>query len=1001
MPPSDLDVQKQYPPNGTSGGRLPHFHLKRWPLALALVWTIAIALSLYWNYRQTHVLLLEQAHSELRANFFKDLTFRQWATRHGGVYVPVSDETQPDPFVAYLPERDVVTPSGRVLTLINPALMVRQFNEMAQQSYGAISHISSLRPLNPVNQPDAWEAQALKAIAGGVEEVTEVSPINGAQYLRLIRPMVMAEACLDCHKQQGYRKGEIGGGVSVSVPLAPIEKAEKNRMASVGLGHGILWLLGLSGIGVGSRQLRRRITERETIYFALRESEERSRAILATSLDAIITIDQEERITGWNAQAESIFGWASGEVMGEPLSSTIIPPGQRQAHQKGIKRLLESGQGRIINRRIEVTGLRRNGEEFPLELAIAFIVSDGKPAFSAFLRDISESKRIEEKIRRDFHLQQALAAVLETVIQPLPFKARLENALSSILSTPWLALRGTGAIFLVAEDQKTLELAAQQGLADPILEQCSLVPFGECMCGLAAKERAPVFASEVDDRHTRSFPGMMPHGHYCLPILSGEELLGVLNLYLEAGHRKNDAELHFLSAITHALGGMIQRHQAEERLQRSAFYDALTDLPNRALLLERLDRCIRRENRHSEFGYAVLFLDLDRFKNINDSLGHTSGDQVLIAAAGRLQQCIRPGDTVARLGGDEFAILLDDITDILEVSQVAERIHSTMLQPFEFPGHEVFVSTSIGITLGSAAYTIPEELLRDADTAMYRAKSRGAAKTAVFDERMHARVVALITMETNLRWAVERQELRVHYQPIVSAASGELSGFEALVRWQHPEHGLVPPDEFIPVAEETGLIGGIGRWVLQEACREAQSWRIRFPQREDLFVSVNLSAKQFLQPNLTEEILQTLQESGLPPHCLHLEITESALLDNPETSNQVLVALRAHGIQLYIDDFGTGYSALSYLHNFPFDALKIDRSFVSKLGEGSEHVGMVSAIIAIASSFGMDVIAEGVETSAQLEQLQALGCSKIQGYYFSRPLTAGLAADWLAKEAGR
>ncbi|MFA5241417.1 MAG: EAL domain-containing protein [Sulfuricella sp.] len=996
MPQSDSKHRKPNHPSEASGARLPKIHLKRWPFALVLVWTIAIAASLYWNYRQTHSLLLEQAHSELRANFFKDLTFRQWATKHGGVYVPVDRETQPDPFVAYLPERDIVTPSGRVLTLINPALMVRQFNEMAQQSYGAISHISSLRPLNPLNQPDPWEAEALKILAGGTEEITEISPIDGAPYLRLIRPMVMVEACLDCHKQQGYRAGEQAGGVSVSVPLAPLDAVEKERIVSLGLGHGILWLLGLSGIGFGARQLGRRISERESVYFALKESEDRSRSILSTSLDAIITIDREERITGWNQQAETIFGWSAEEVMGEPLSGKIIPPGEREAHRRGIKLLLESGQGRIINQRIEVTGLRRNGEKFPLELAIALIVTDGQPAFSAFLRDISESKRNEEKIQRDFHLQQALAAVLEISIRPIPFNERLGNALSSILATPWLALRDAGAIFLVAEDGATLLLAAQQGIAEPILQQCASVPFGECMCGLAAKEKAPIFASEVDDRHTRSFPGMQAHGHYCLPILSGEKLLGVLNLYLVEGHQKNEAELHFLSAVAHVLGGMIQRHHAEEQLQHSAYYDALTGMPNRALLLERLDRCLKRAVRHDEFRYAVLFLDLDRFKNINDSLGHTSGDQILVSVAERLQQCVRPGDTVARLGGDEFAILLDDIVDILDASQVAERIHSSMFQPFEFSGHEAFISTSIGITLGNPAYKTPEDLLRDADTAMYRAKSQGTAKTSIFDEQMHAHVVALVTMETELRRAVERHELRVHYQPIVSATSGETIGFEALVRWPHSERGMISPAEFIPVAEESGLIGSIGRWVLQEACREAQAWHTRFPHRDDLFVSVNLSAKQFLQSNISEEIFQTLQQSGLEPHRLHLEITESALLDNPETSNQVLVELRARGIQLYLDDFGTGYSSLSYLHSFPFDALKIDRSFVCMLGKGSKHVGMVSAIIAIARSFGMDVIAEGVETSEQLEQLQELGCHKIQGYYFSRPLPVEGVAEWLA-----
>ncbi len=837
----------------------------------------------------------------------------------------------------------------------------------------------------------------MKTLAGGAEEVTEISPINGAPYLRLIRPMVMAEACLDCHKQQGYRAGEQGGGVSVSVPLAPLEAAEKERMVSVGLGHGILWLLGLSGIGFGARQLGRRITERESVYFALQESEDRSRSILSTSLDAIITIDGEERITGWNQQAETIFGWSAEEVMGEPLSGKIIPSRQREAHLQGIKRLLESGQGSIINRRIEVTGLRRNGEEFPLELQSPFLSPRASQPSAPSCATSAKASATRKKSSVIFICNRRWPPCWKSAVRPIPFKERLENALSSILATPWLALRDAGAIFLVAEDGDTLLMAVQQGIAEPIVQQCASVPFGECMCGLAAKEKAPIFASEVDERHTRSFPGMQAHGHYCLPILSGEKLLGVLNLYLEEGHLKNEAELHFLSAVAHVLGGMIQRHHAEEQLQHSAYYDALTGMPNRALLLERLDRCLKRAARHSEFRYAVLFLDLDRFKNINDSLGHTSGDQVLVTVAARLQQCIRPGDTVARLGGDEFAILLDDIVDILDASQVAERIHSAMLQPFEFSGQEAFISTSIGITLGNPVYKTPEDLLRDADTAMYRAKEQGAARTAIFDEQMHAHVVALVTMETELRRAVARQELRVHYQPIVSATSGETIGFEALVRWLHPERGMISPAEFIPVAEENGLIGSIGRWVLQEACREAQAWSSRFPHRDGLFVSVNLSAKQFLQANISEEILQTLQESGLDPHRLHLEITESALLDNPETSNQVLVELRARGIHLYLDDFGTGYSSLSYLHSFPFDALKIDRSFVCMLGKGSKHVGMVSAIVAIARSFGMDVIAEGVETQEQLEQLQELGCHNIQGYYFSRPLPVEGVTEWLAK----
>ncbi len=487
-------------------------------------------------------------------------------------------------------------------------------------------------------------------------------------------------------------------------------------------------------------------------------------------------------------------------------------------------------------------------------------------------------------------------------------------------------------------------------------------------------------------------------------------------------------------------GSMIDitdRKIAEEQLSYDAVHDALTSLPNRALLMDRLGQAIARQRRHKNYQFAVLFLDLDRFKVVNDSLGHLVGDQLLIEIARRLQAPQRPGDTVARLGGDEFVILLDDIRELQEVINLVENFQKELEKPINLDTQTIFITASIGIVLSQdptsgLTYNWAGDLLRNADIAMYKAKTLGKARHVVFNAVMHTSAVARLQLENDLRQAVEQSyellavnsilkdqihnfadqikildsdlkstkdstqnsKLLLHYQPIVSLTTGKITGFEALVRLWHPQRGIISPGEFIPVAEETGLIMSLGAWVLQSACRQIQIWNLSFP---GLTISVNISGKQFSQPNLVAQIEQIIHNTNLAAHQLKLEITESIIMENAESATAMLEQLKKLGVQLSIDDFGTGYSSLSYLHRFPIDTLKVDRSFVSRMSIDGNNCEIVQAIITLAHTMRMDVIAEGVETLEQLEQLRGLQCEQGQGYFFSKPLDIEAATQLLAR----
>ncbi|HKI74175.1 MAG TPA: EAL domain-containing protein [Pseudomonadales bacterium] len=439
-----------------------------------------------------------------------------------------------------------------------------------------------------------------------------------------------------------------------------------------------------------------------------------------------------------------------------------------------------------------------------------------------------------------------------------------------------------------------------------------------------------------------------------------------------------------------------ERKRVEEKLQHDACHDALTNLPNRTLLMDRLCRAIAR-NRRNAWKFAVMVLDLDRFKVVNDSLGHHMGDELLVQFARRVHECLRPGDTLARLGGDEFSILLEDIADTAAALRIAERIQHVLSTPFELDEHEVFITASIGIALDTLLYEDATAVIRDADTAMYRAKSQGKACHVVFDTEMHQKALTQLKLETELRRAVERGEFVPYYQPIVSMNDGRLLGCEALVRWRHPSGRDIPPGEFIALAEDTGLILPIGAQVLEQSCCQIKQWQDRFPLPSEFAVHVNLSTKQFCQRGLVDQVRHVLGSLNLAGDALILEITESVLMQHTVFATAMMRELREVDVHFCLDDFGTGYSSLSYLHRFPVDVVKIDRSFVQGLNGNGPSRAIVQAVIGLGQALGMKVIAEGIETEEHRSELVALGCDTAQGFYFHKPVPADAMDDLLQK----
>jgi diguanylate cyclase (GGDEF)-like protein/PAS domain S-box-containing protein len=676
----------------------------------------------------------------------------------------------------------------------------------------------------------------------------------------------------------------------------------------------------------------------------------RRREVIEHVEHGMSVLDRDGRVTHWNAAIERMLQSPAGRALGR-LVTDVVPALARTGLPEAVAQTLADGQGRILNQ----VRLPAGAGTSVFQIKV-LPVADG---VALVWQDVTERMHAEEEIRQS---SERLALAAEGANDGL-WQWDLKTQ-EFYVSGRWCAMVG-------------LPARAASGRPAEWLDRVHPEDVANLNAALAAHlaGSTPVFQHQHRLRHE--------DGVYRQFLCRG--------VALKIEGRKPDRIAGSLTDTTeHAI--------AQERLRSVGFVDALTGLSNRAVFVEglgrRLDECLRRGLRS---GFAVLYLDLDRFKIVNDSLGHMVGDELLIAASRRLETCLRPGDALARLGGDEFAIFLHGLNDDGQANAIAGRIQDALSAPFSIAGREVFTSASLGIAFGPAHYTNPDEIMRDADTAMYHAKSRGKSRHEVFDAEMHARVRDRLSLENDLRRAVAANDFEVNYQPIVSLASGMCVGFESLVRWNRNGEP-VSPATFVPIAEELGLIEPLGTWVLQEACLTFARWQQQFPAAGLDCITVNVSSRQLAKRNFPRVVQQAVRRSGLRPADLRVEITETALLDNPGDAAMVLRELRDFGVKVYLDDFGTGYSSLSHLHNLPVDALKIDRSFVQGLVlPGRPPV--VESILALARTLNTSVVAEGIETEAQSRELERLGCTHAQGFLFSRPLSLARAEELIA--AGR
>jgi diguanylate cyclase (GGDEF)-like protein/PAS domain S-box-containing protein len=671
------------------------------------------------------------------------------------------------------------------------------------------------------------------------------------------------------------------------------------------------------------------------------EDEQRLRAIVGSALDAVIQMDAAGKISGWSRRAEECFGWSREEAIGRQLHETIIPPRYREAHVRGFNRFLTSGEGPVLNTRVEIEGLHRAGHELPIELSISAITTGRGIEFSAFVRDISARRKAEAELRI-----AAIAFESEEGIAITDAKGATLNVNQSFTKI-------TG-----------YSLEEMVGRSPDVMKSDRQAP-GQIHAMRRALSKNGAWQGELWGRRKsgEDFP----------------EWIRITAVSNEAGRITN---------YVVSFSDITQRKHYEETIHKLAFYDALTGQPNRTLLMDRLKQAMNASHRNRSFG-AVLFIDLDNFKTLNDTLGHDKGDLLLQQAAQRLVACVREGDTVARLGGDEFVVVLGglDASAVEAANQtetVGEKVLAALHEPYQL-GHVTHRSSaSIGATLYRGHETSIDDLLKQADLAMYKSKETGRNSLHFFDPAMQTAVLERAALEEGLRKAIVENQFVVHYQPQVDS-TGRVVGAEALVRWSHPSRGMVSPAEFIPLAEETGLILPLGHWVMETVCSQLAAWATRL-ELVGLSIAVNVSARQFSLPNFVEQVTALVDHHGIPAGRLKLELTESLLLENAEAIIAKMVALKARGVGFSLDDFGTGYSSLSYLKRLPLDQLKIDQSFVRDVLVDPNDAAIARTIVALGQSLGLAVIAEGVETSGQRDFLASQGCLTYQGYLFSRPV---------------
>jgi diguanylate cyclase (GGDEF)-like protein len=606
-------------------------------------------------------------------------------------------------------------------------------------------------------------------------------------------------------------------------------------------------------------------------------------------------------------------------------------------------------------------------------------------------RDVTAPETVEQQLAQHARQHEAVARLGQVALREHDLRTLADEIVTTVADTLAVQLC---AVLKLREDEKMLDILSVVGYTG---DRRTGLPAGTgTQAGYALSKREPVVS---EDLHTekRFDPGsLLEQG-----VVSGmnavieghERPFGVLSAHTERSRAFSKDDVNFLVGVANVLSAAIERQRKEEVSRHAALHDPLTGLPNRTLALDRLDLALARRRRDGT-EVAMLMLDLDRFKIINDSLGHAAGDQVLVALATRLRDILRASDTVARLGGDEFVLICERSgAGVRQVVELAERIGACVSQPFALAIGEHFLTGSIGIAVAESTDDTSASLLRDADAAMYRAKKRGPGRYEIFDATVRAQVLARLRTETELRQALDQGQLLVYYQPIIDLASGQPVATEALVRWRHPHHGLIPPLDFIPIAEETGLIVELGRQVLQRACEQGAAWQRSFGVPLQMFV--NVSGCQIANPQFPEEVADIARRCGLLPGTLGLEVTESVLIEEAGASIIVLSKLRAHGLRLVLDDFGTGYSSLGYLRRFPLDGVKVDRSFTDGLGSSAQDAAIMKAIIEMCRALGLAMVAEGVESSPQLKQLSQLGCAQVQGYLLCHPMPAEEISEFL------
>ncbi len=687
-------------------------------------------------------------------------------------------------------------------------------------------------------------------------------------------------------------------------------------------------------------------------------------------------------------QVEEITGYSQEEWLADPgLWAKLIHPDDRE-------RALSQETRRTMGNRnpppIDYRMITRGGKTvWILDEAVLEPDEQGTPIWHGVLYDITERKNAEQVLQRSAAQQAVVARLGGRALQDGDPGALMKEAVSELEQID--GIDGAG-VWEVERDGRRLKLRA--GLEDQVVGSRRISAARDSHAGAALDSGLHVIVDDWSAEQRFSMPPALRvlgvRSSLAVVIDGKQHPFGVLDVHSTEPNRFTPQDVHFVQALANVLADAIERHIADEALRHRVLHDALTGLPNRLSFVDAVNDALRRATA-SGSPVGVLFLDLDHFKLINDSMGHHAGDELLQAVAPRLRTHLRPGDIVARFGGDEFGILVDRLADEDEAVAIAERVATTFAEPYPMGGAEHFVTASVGVAVAHPGGTDPvdaEMMIRDADAAMYRAKERGRARCELFDAEMRARATHRLEVERELRNGLEHQELVLHYQPMVTLGSGEVTGLEALLRWQHPERGLLDPQDFVSIAEDSGLIEPVGRWVQETACRQALEWHDQRPDQRPLDIAVNLSARQVAHRDLAATIAEVLARTGLDPARLRLEITESALVEESANAVATLEALSELGISLVLDDFGTGYSSLAYLNRFPFDALKIDRSFVDALGVEQERTAIVEAIIGMARALSLDVIAEGVENEAQLSELRRLGCDFAQGHLFSRALPA-------------